>query len=336
MDIYEMNESSSIIIQIVPRDINAGPINVAKDLIMGLTSAGLKSEIYCLRNRDGKRLFCNFIRLIKIVKNKKNFILHSHGVVPDLVCFILSFIFKFKWISTVHADPKEDLKFIYPKTYGFICFVWNSLLKKADTVVYLTEYIYSKQNLKNKKFIHNSRLIVEKSLVKIANFSTQRKIGFCGVLIERKNIRALVTSTLSNSGYFLTIAGDGPLKTELQSITNLSEQINFLGHQDDLTYFWNEIDILVLPSFAEGVPLAAIEAIARGIPLILMNLNNYKNIFTESESVFISTLSNTSLNQSVETIYNNYDSYHNNAIKAYNERFDFNNWISQYKEVYFD
>ncbi|MGO2335516.1 glycosyltransferase family 4 protein [Providencia sp.] len=331
-----MDTKSSVIIHVVPSDVNAGPINVAKDLVYGLNNLNWSSSIFFLRDAKRKGLLHNFIKLTRMLKSKKIDVLHSHGIIPDLFCFILSFFFSFKWVSTIHADPQEDLKFLYPKSYMLICFLWQKILSRAEHAVYLTEYIYSKQQNHNKYFIHNSRLINPQLISEklTSPILLKHKIGFCGVLIERKNVRNLVFTMKSIPEYTLLIAGDGQLRFELEENSKNYQNISFLGHQDDLTYFWDNIDILILPSFAEGVPLVAIEAIARGVPLILMNLDNYKNVFTESETFFISDLNGNTLSSAIKHIYQNYSNYHKNALHTYLKNFDYDDWVNKYIFLY--
>ncbi|HHR5848950.1 TPA: glycosyltransferase family 4 protein [Providencia alcalifaciens] len=308
-------------------------MNVARDIVYGLNKKNIKATLFYLRSKDNYGLISSFATLFSVLRKSKDIeVLHSHGIFPDLFCFFLSFFFNFKWISTIHADPEEDLKFIYPKTYKIVCCFWRLILKKAKKAVYLTEYIYSKQKSQNKLFIHNSRLIEDLKINSLPNKCGLKRLGFCGALIERKNIKNLVLNFPNNSNYSLIVSGDGPLKSELKSI--YKKNITYIGHNDDLSYFWSSIDILILPSFAEGVPLVAIEAIARGIPLILMNLDNYNGVFTDNEAFFISNINQDSLIFAIEHIYNNYEDYHLGAISAYAHNFNFANWIEKYIVLY--
>lgn len=319
------------IIHIVPRNINSGPVNVAKDICIGLIQGGFESEVFSLRNQNGNNIITSFYSLYKIKKAYKNTIFHSHGIIPDIVCYILSLLLDFKWISTVHIDPEEDLKFIYPRSYKLICFFWLLILKRANKVVFLTEYISNKQKLHNKTFIHNSRYIVHDMSTRKIN---KKVIGFCGALIERKNIRLLVESFEQMSKYNLLVAGDGPLYKSLTKKVNKTNNIKLLGHLDDLTSFWNDIDILILPSFAEGLPLVAIEALSKNIPLILINLDNYRGVFSCKETYFISNVDKVQLEDAINKIFLNYNLYSSSANKTFEEKFKFEDWIIKYIGVY--
>lgn len=71
----------------------------------------------------------------------------------------------------------------------------------------------------------------------------------------------------------LTLIGDGPVRGALEARAvdlRLGESVDFLGYQsqEEVASRLEESDILVLPSFAEGVPLVLMEAMASRIPVI--------------------------------------------------------------------
>ncbi|MGL5344211.1 MAG: glycosyltransferase [Plesiomonas sp.] len=77
------------------------------------------------------------------------------------------------------------------------------------------------------------------------------------------------------------IAGDGPEKAYLeQTIQNLgiSEQITLLGHIDDMSTFYQMLDIYICPSMHETGPLTALEAGAYGLPTITSYIDGLPEI----------------------------------------------------------
>lgn len=76
----------------------------------------------------------------------------------------------------------------------------------------------------------------------------------------------------------LHLAGDGQDRVALQehvSAVGLADSIVFHGflNQDDLRQLFDNIDLFVLPSFAEGVPVVLMEAMSLGIPCITTWVN---------------------------------------------------------------
>ncbi|MCA3963744.1 glycosyltransferase family 4 protein [Vibrio vulnificus] len=315
------------IIQVVPKNVNSGPVNVAKDLNYGLLKSNVESDVFFLRNN--RSILYNAIGLYKKIKEKNIDVIHSHGIIPDFVCFLISMLIKVQWVTTIHIDPLEDMKFIYPKTYKLICRVWILILRIADQVVFLTPHIKNKYQLSNSSYIINSRKpkFIPNGKSKISN-----RVGFCGALIERKNIVNLVECIHALPHRTLIVAGSGPL---MESISRgVADNVNLLGFRDDLEDFWQEIDILILPSFAEGVPLVAVEALQRRIPIILQNLENYIGVFSDKEAFFLDTLTPLSLDTAINAIYDKYDIYQSNCEKASTHQFSFKNWSDAYKNIY--
>ncbi len=57
----------------------------------------------------------------------------------------------------------------------------------------------------------------------------------------------------------------------LVNFYNLGDNIEFLGHQEDITSFYGSVDCLVVPSLEDTFNLAALEAMACGKPVIISN-----------------------------------------------------------------
>ena len=71
----------------------------------------------------------------------------------------------------------------------------------------------------------------------------------------------------------VSIVGDGPHRTQLEAQAarlGLGEMAHFLGYrsQDEVAELLTDADMLVLPSFAEGVPVVLMEAMAARLPVI--------------------------------------------------------------------
>lgn len=94
-------------------------------------------------------------------------------------------------------------------------------------------------------------------------------------LIPRKAIDVLLDALaqLAEEGCrpWLWIAGDGPLRRELESQAHrlgVEEQVRFLGQRTDVADLLAGCDIFVLPSYREGLGVAALEAMAAGRPVV--------------------------------------------------------------------
>src|SRR5712692_9791037 len=67
------------------------------------------------------------------------------------------------------------------------------------------------------------------------------------------------------------IAGDGPLRGQLQALAEqcgLAHEVMFLGHRNDGNNILGLMDLFVLPSLSEGIPLVLLEALAMARPVV--------------------------------------------------------------------
>lgn len=105
------------------------------------------------------------------------------------------------------------------------------------------------------------------------NRSDIRTIGLLGrIEFNQKRQDFMVRTFLDHPEVFdgcrLLMAGNGPDEKKLQAMVHSQESINLLPWQKDPESFYEQIDLLLIPSRFEGMPLVMLEALARGIPVI--------------------------------------------------------------------
>ena len=87
----------------------------------------------------------------------------------------------------------------------------------------------------------------------------------------------------------LHLAGDGPDRAFLEDLTRrrgLTDRVTFLGYRTEaeVRRELEEADIFVLPSFVEGVPVSAMEAMAAGVPVIATNVGGTSELIQDGVS----------------------------------------------------
>jgi len=117
------------------------------------------------------------------------------------------------------------------------------------------------------------------------------KIIFAGRLIDGKGVRDLIeaVSKISLDNWVLLIIGDGPMKNDLEKYVNdlgLQTKIKFLGQlpRADLMEIINVGDIVVNPSYTEGLPTSVIEAAKCGKAIIATNVGGTREIIENKKS----------------------------------------------------
>jgi glycosyltransferase involved in cell wall biosynthesis len=82
------------------------------------------------------------------------------------------------------------------------------------------------------------------------------------------------------------IIGDGPERERLETIVqnlNLDGCVEMLGHRSDARVLLKIVDIFVLPSRNEGLPIALLEAMASNCGLVATNVGEVASVITRQE-----------------------------------------------------
>ena len=87
-------------------------------------------------------------------------------------------------------------------------------------------------------------------------------VAVAGRLSPEKGHRVLLEALRGRRDVTLLIAGDGPLRAELERMASCDAR--FLGFVAEMRAVFAAADAVVLPSLTEGLPLAALEAMSLG------------------------------------------------------------------------
>ena len=85
------------------------------------------------------------------------------------------------------------------------------------------------------------------------------------------------------------LIGDGPLRPGIEEIVaerGLTDRVLFLGDRGDVAALYQAMDMFLLPSLYEGLPMVGVEAQCAGLPLVC-----YKEVTDEvaiGEATFLS------------------------------------------------
>ena len=107
--------------------------------------------------------------------------------------------------------------------------------------------------------------------------SNRLVIGHVGGFVPQKNhtflieiIRALKSR---KKDFLFFMIGDGELRSKIEEISaDIKEHIVFLGNIDNVSDYLNMMDVMVLPSLFEGMPLVVVEWQINGLPCIVSDV----------------------------------------------------------------
>jgi glycosyltransferase involved in cell wall biosynthesis len=83
------------------------------------------------------------------------------------------------------------------------------------------------------------------------------------------------------------IAGSGPQRGKLDKLveqTGMGEQVRFLGWVDDVRSVLSSWDVFVMPSLEEGFPIAALDAMAAGLPVVATSVGGVPELIEDGKS----------------------------------------------------
>jgi colanic acid/amylovoran biosynthesis glycosyltransferase len=118
------------------------------------------------------------------------------------------------------------------------------------------------------------------------------RILFVGRLLHGKGLALLfeAISRLRAGGLDVTatIVGDGPERFQLEALVGrleLSDYVGFVGAvgQDDIRELYAAADVFCLPSFAEGIPVVAMEAMAMELPVVTTRITGIPELVEDGE-----------------------------------------------------
>jgi colanic acid/amylovoran biosynthesis glycosyltransferase len=125
---------------------------------------------------------------------------------------------------------------------------------------------------------------------------TGSRLLFVGRLANVKGLPILLQAVArlraSYPGVKLTIAGDGPDRQRLLALAGelgILENVAFLGYQTQrqVRELLGQADAFVMASFAEGVPVVLMEAMAAGVPVVATRIAGIPELVEDGVSGFL-------------------------------------------------
>lgn len=273
-------------------------------------------------------------------------IVHTHTYYAQLYSSV--FIPKKKLITTEHSTHNNRRGKIFFRLTD--CLMYSKYSKiiciSKGTKESLTRWIKSTQ--KKSLIIHNginlkkffdAKPILREEL----GISKDKIILICvGRLEKAKNHESLIKAFKNiNSKAILLLLGSGQKENQLRSLVNdleLNDRVIFLGQRRDVERILKASDLFILPSLWEGFGLAAIEALACGLPALLSDVEGLKEItvnldaqidyFNAKDIKEIEVKTNRMIEHVPSLKYER-------VIKKGNlEMYSFDNMVEQYLQVY--
>ena len=132
----------------------------------------------------------------------------------------------------------------------------------------------------------------EKKCMEIGISSNKFIMLSVGELQKRKNHIAVINALhkIDNSDIVYLIVGQGELHEDYElkiKEYGLEKKIKLLGFRDDIAELCKTADCFVFPSLQEGLPVALMEAMASGLPVICSQIRGNTDLIEEGKGGYL-------------------------------------------------
>lgn len=317
---------------------SAGGVHVRE-----LKDLGIKHyEINDIQNKKIKNIFNTFRQILKIIKNEEINIIHTHH---RMAAFYVSIIKKNKKILHIHTAHNT---FTDKKKLTQIALGNANIIAVGENVKKNLEDNYK---LKNDKItviyngIKNTRNFKPIEILSELKDKGYFLVGNIGRLSEQKGIKYFIEAAKliseQNEKIKFIIVGNGELELELKRMVsdfNLNEKIIFLGYRNDIPNVIEQLDLVVLSSLWEGLPLVPIEAFMKSKTIVATNVDGTPEIVENYiNGILINAANSVDIKNAILKIYEDEDLkklLEDNAYKTYKEKFNIDSFIDNHDRYY--
>lgn len=203
------------------------------------------------------------IRYAKKYKIPKR-IIHSHntnetrGVIRKMLHYI-NRVFLPLYATDYWACSNVAGKWFYSKKI-----MMSNKYKVINNAINIEEFAFS-ENIRNK---YRSELKINNKYV----------IGHVGRFCDQKNHEEIINIFYKyyekNNNAHLILIGTGELEDVIKAkvkLLGLEKNVSFLGSRSDVKYIMQAMDVFILPSLYEGLPIVGVEAQISGLACLFAN-----------------------------------------------------------------
>ena len=244
-------------------------------------------------NQYDPRLVTGVARLVKALKID---ILHAHEVKSDVIGYLAARLCHVRTVTTLHGWIGNGLK------QRVFTAMDRRIVRRFDRVIAVSSQIRSAVDHASGSEVH----VLHNAIV-VENYRRGPRPGVLDALIGRAPRRPVLVSIgrisrekghadlvdalriVARQGHRpdTLLIGDGPEREAvLQRIRayGLQDWVHAPGYRDGIVPILNEADLLVLPSHTEGLPNAALEALAMEVPVLATRVGGTPEIITDGET----------------------------------------------------
>ncbi len=211
--------------------------------------------------------------LRRILKTGRAALVHTHGYKAGVIGRVAALSLGLPAVSTFHSGERPG----FPLSFYYALDRWTSLTAERISVSpdIQCRMPYSSTLIPN--FVPVPPLVPSQPLA--------ARIGFVGRLSHEKG-PDLFCEIARTSGADVEwhVYGDGPMRRSLEA--SAGSRACFHGIVENMSTVWPTLGALLMPSRFEGLPLAALEAMGHGVPVIASRVGGVPQLVRDGETGF--------------------------------------------------
>jgi glycosyltransferase involved in cell wall biosynthesis len=238
-------------------------------------------------------------RTISAVRNcilqRQMDVVHSHGYKANIYAYMAARGTNARLVATCHNWPGKTVALrLYAALDRFLLRRFPGIAAVSDPV----------RDSLLRSGVPNDRIRLVQNGIDTESFSRgqpvlkqlpqvqgKKVVGFIGRLAQEKGLAYLMQAAESivreDSNVAFVFAGDGPYRDSLCNLIkklNLETHVVLLGKRSDMVDVYASIDVLVLPSLSEGVPMVVLEAMAAGKPVLATKVGGIPQVIQDEKT----------------------------------------------------
>jgi glycosyltransferase involved in cell wall biosynthesis len=226
-------------------------------------------------------------RLQRLIEDRAADLVHTHLLRGDLFGRLAARRAGVPFVSTIHStDPYRSKWYLGPLNW-----LERRSLKRSSKVICISEgvrnYTCQVTGLDPDlcEVVPNGIEMPEGNSLEDEKADRPFTMGAIGGLTGQKGHQILVEAMrfLGDESRCL-VAGRGPLRRQLEKqarMLGVADRVRFVGWVKDIGDFLTALDLFVVPSLVEGQSLAALEAMAAGLPVVASRVGGLPEVVEE-------------------------------------------------------
>lgn len=252
------------------------PLSPQPEVAERARQCGLTVEMVKCRGK----LDWSTVRQLRMLLLKHNVdIVNPHGYKADLYAYVAFRPTRSALVATVHNWPSRRLSM---RAYAVLDRI---VLRRFDKVIGVSEV---PSNILRRSRVAPDKIATIPNGVDVERFDLAAPslreeiasdgatlVGFVGRLVPEKGgevlLRAAQQVLVDRPRIKFVFVGEGPSRKRWEALArqlNVGKQVVFLGARSDMPGVYSSLDIVVLPSLIESLPMCLLEAMAAGKPVI--------------------------------------------------------------------